>query len=175
MWKTPHGMGNLDDSGKIGGSGGGEFAKDVAQWQSPQSRDWKSGEILPETADKHLGSRPLNEQVRAFQSSYLDRGWGQLALSMTFETFTDEALVALGNAIKPNSETQSDGPTCWCETPGCAQQSHKRKLNPLFVTVLMGWRVSWLASEPLPYGHAETELFHFKLRSRLRSLLEGSD
>ena len=42
---------------------GGEFAVDVANWQSPQSRDYRSGLIEPETADKHLGSRPLNEQM----------------------------------------------------------------------------------------------------------------
>jgi hypothetical protein len=37
-------------------------------WQTPQSRDWKSDDIKPETATKHLGSRPLNEQATKFQS-----------------------------------------------------------------------------------------------------------
>ena len=32
-------------------------------WQSPQSRDYRSGLIEPETAAKHVGSRPLNEEV----------------------------------------------------------------------------------------------------------------
>lgn len=34
-WKTPHGMGGLDASGKMGGAGGGEFAKQANQWQTP--------------------------------------------------------------------------------------------------------------------------------------------
>jgi hypothetical protein len=36
---------------------------EVRHWQSPQGRDFRSGIITPETAAKHLGSRPLNEEV----------------------------------------------------------------------------------------------------------------
>ena len=32
-------------------------------WQSPQARDHRDGRIEPETAAKHCGSRPLNEEV----------------------------------------------------------------------------------------------------------------
>lgn len=32
-WKTPHGMSNRDFRGKVGGCGGGEFAKQANQWQ----------------------------------------------------------------------------------------------------------------------------------------------
>lgn len=35
VWKTPHGMGNLDATGKRGGSGGGEFAKQANNWTTP--------------------------------------------------------------------------------------------------------------------------------------------
>lgn len=38
-WKTPHGMGNIDASGKHGGAGGGEFAKQVNAWTTPQAHD----------------------------------------------------------------------------------------------------------------------------------------
>lgn len=32
IWKTPHGMGGMDASGKHGGAGGGEFAKQANEW-----------------------------------------------------------------------------------------------------------------------------------------------
>lgn len=43
QWKTPHGMGGLDASGKNGGSGGGEFAKQATQWTTPQAHDSGGG------------------------------------------------------------------------------------------------------------------------------------
>lgn len=58
-WKTPHGMSNRDAKGKVGGCGGGEFALQANQWQTPQSRDYKSGESLQDYGN----TRPLNEQV----------------------------------------------------------------------------------------------------------------
>lgn len=141
----------------------------AALWQSPQSRDWKSGEIMPETAAKHLGSRPLNEQVIQHHSASMVQGWGLLALSMTSENFTDEALAALGNAIRPNSTTPSDGPSCWCGTPGCVLPSHKRKLNPLFVAVLMGFSPFWLTGEPHPCGRLGMQF----MRTRRLALLSN--
>jgi hypothetical protein len=36
-WQTPHGMGNRDRSGKLGGCGGGEFGKQANQWNSSGS------------------------------------------------------------------------------------------------------------------------------------------
>lgn len=181
------------------------IAEQAESWQSPQSRDWRSGLIEAETAAKHLGSRPLNEQVmnwptpnahptapnngttrengrkaqritdqcldtraRNHRSTSLVQGWGRLALSMTFENFTDEALAELGNAIRPNSETPSPGPTCWCDTPGCDLPSHKRKLSPIFVSVLMNWSPWFLTAEPSRSGLLATEFFRSR-RARLLS------
>jgi site-specific DNA-cytosine methylase len=42
-WKTPHGMGGMDASGKHGGSGGGEFAKQATNWTTPQAHDSGGG------------------------------------------------------------------------------------------------------------------------------------
>jgi hypothetical protein len=39
FWKTPHGMANMDASGKHGGAGGGEFAKQANAWPTPQVAD----------------------------------------------------------------------------------------------------------------------------------------
>jgi len=35
LWKTPHGAGNIDKTGKMGG--GGEFHKEVVNWQTPRT------------------------------------------------------------------------------------------------------------------------------------------
>lgn len=40
-----------------------DHAIQARNWQSPQARDFRSGEITQETAAKHNGSRPLNEEV----------------------------------------------------------------------------------------------------------------
>lgn len=42
-WKTPHGMGNLNASGKHGGSGGGEFGKQAMNWPTPYASDGQRG------------------------------------------------------------------------------------------------------------------------------------
>lgn len=39
------------------------LAVSVSNWQSPQSRDFRNGDITPKTKAKHLGSCPLNEEV----------------------------------------------------------------------------------------------------------------
>jgi hypothetical protein len=47
FWKTPHGMGNIDASGKHGGGGGGEFAKQANAWTTPQAHDSGGGRPRP--------------------------------------------------------------------------------------------------------------------------------
>ena len=43
FWKTPHGMSGMDASGKRGGPGGGEFAKQANNWTTPQAHDSAGG------------------------------------------------------------------------------------------------------------------------------------
>lgn len=42
-WKTPHGMSGMDHTGKVGG--GGEFAKQVQNWQTPSVADTEGGRM----------------------------------------------------------------------------------------------------------------------------------
>ena len=42
-WKTPHGMAGVGASGKHGGAGGGEFAKQANNWTTPQAHDSGGG------------------------------------------------------------------------------------------------------------------------------------
>lgn len=111
--------------------------------------------------------------VESEQTQFLDQGWGLLASSMTFESFTDEALAELGNAIRPNSATPSAGPNCWCGNLGCDLRSHKRRLNPLFVACLMGLPIWWLTTEPRPSGLSEMRSYHSMLVRRLSYFIGG--
>ncbi len=71
----------------------------------------------------------------------------------------------------PTDQPTQDGPTCWCGSPGCALPSHKRKLNPIFETWLMGWPLWWLTSVPELSGRSEMASFLCRQRSALSSLL----
>jgi hypothetical protein len=44
FWKTPHGMATTDHTGKRSGPGGGEFAKQVTQWPTPDANVMNDGE-----------------------------------------------------------------------------------------------------------------------------------
>ena len=62
VWKTPHGMANLDVTGKRGGAGGGEFAKQANNWPTPDARVMNDGEG-PQTWQKRqseLKARGIN-------------------------------------------------------------------------------------------------------------------
>lgn len=67
-------------------------------------------------------------------------------------------------------EPSTTGVICWCGVLSCGQQSHRRRLNPLFVIWMMGWPAHWLAPGPISYGRAETELYLSRLRWQLRFL-----
>jgi len=70
----------------------------------------------------------------------------------------------------PAPTTPTPGAKCWCGDPGCGRQSHKRKLNPLFVTFLMNWPVWWCHKEPMPYARRAMASWLSKGRWRLWSL-----
>lgn len=61
QWTTP----GTDSFRSRGGDRVNEMGLDqeARHWQSPQGRDFRSGEITQETKEKHVGSRPLNEEV----------------------------------------------------------------------------------------------------------------
>ncbi len=120
-WKTPHGMANTDATGKVGGAGGGEFALQANNWPTPAARDHKSGEASQETMDSN--ARPLNEV--ACHSSLL---------APPTSTPGGESSINTQNS-----------PPLWQPPPGVEQQptGPKRRLNPLFVEMLMGWPIGF--------------------------------
>lgn len=126
QWNTPHCPRPNDSSH----SESTYLGRQAQQWATPQQRDAKSAHASEETMDKN--SRPLNEAACRF--SLPVQGWVVMASSMTFENFSEQTLEQLGNAIKPNSETPSNG---------AASSKSTRRLNPLFSTWLMNFPLGW--------------------------------
>lgn len=104
---------------------------------------------------------PVSSQMR--QSTRQERTGGEI-LSEVAQNWKSSHL-------DPQAQT---GPLCWCNTPGCDLPSHKRKLNPLFVTWLMGWPIWWVATEPMRFAHSEMESYLCNARRLLRNFFEGS-
>ena len=72
QWQTP----GTDSFRSRGGDRVNEMGLDqeARNWQSPQGRDFRSGEITQESAAKHAGSRPLNEEVLNWPTSRAEDG-----------------------------------------------------------------------------------------------------
>jgi hypothetical protein len=91
---------------------------------------------------------------------------------------TSSVAAWLGPANSPGSRQAlaqpSSGKTCWCGTLNCGQPSHRRKLNPLFVTWMMGWPLWWTAPVPISSVRVEMESYLSKQRSQLRCLVGDS-
>ena len=151
-WSTPHGNENPNS-----GAGGGEFA-------TPSARDWKSGKAIQETMEGN--ARPLNEQASA--CSLPAQAWVEKACSMTYDSFTPEALAELGAAIKPNSATPSNGPASSTKDRGL-----RPRLNPAFDSWHMGFPWWWTRTAPISFGLAEMRWWLCKVRRRLEFLLRG--
>ena len=134
-------------------------------WPTPQSRDWKSGEASEETAEKN--ARPLNEIAET---------WPTPSASMATMEDMEQARYSGKDPRRPKysqslpqDQTTPDGPLCWCGIHGCALPSHKRRLNPLFVSFLMGLPPFWLLPAPMPFGPAEIASYRFRQRQVLES------
>jgi len=56
-WKTPHGMSNRDFRGKVGGCGGGEFAKQANNWSASESTPVADVEERSTLSGKSPGTR----------------------------------------------------------------------------------------------------------------------
>lgn len=68
-WKTPHGMSNKDHKGKVGGCGGGEFAKQANQWRTPNTRDHHAGGPRLEAEQRQIS---LCDQAPLWQTPATD-------------------------------------------------------------------------------------------------------
>ena len=132
-WHTPHGISNRDHTGKIGGCGGGEFAKQANQWQTPAADSFRS------RGGDRVDEMGLDQQARMFptpasrdyrtpnKESYQKRS--QTTKGEQLQNFVAHSLP---DPIPPSGPQSSE------TTPGLP-----RRLNPRFVEWLMGFPIGW--------------------------------
>lgn len=132
-WNTPHGMSNRDFRGKIGGCGGGEFAKQANQWQTPATDSFRSsgGDRKDEMG---LDQQARSHQVQAIPDGPISSESGH-GLPRRFPT--PSASMATMQDMEQAQYAGSD--------PNRPKYSslEKRRLNPRFVSWLMGFPVDW--------------------------------
>ena len=136
-WKTPHGMSNRDHKGKVGGCGGGEFAKQANQWQTPATDSFRS------RGGDRTDEMGLDQQARYFPTpasrdyrtpntkSYQERSNSTKGEQLQ-NYYVEHHFPSLPAPLIP------DGPPSSTTTP-----TSRRRLNPQFVEWLMGFPIRW--------------------------------
>lgn len=144
-WKTPHGFQNTDASGKTAG-GGGEFAKQVMQWRTPDS----PGAGGPRNRKKSIGhghQTTIAEQAEQWPTPVV----GDHRSGITGKVAKKNArplCEAVSAFSLPDRRTSKHGPKFSKATPNSLRQ-----LNPLFVEWLMGVPLGW--TSPAAGGSAD--------------------
>ena len=138
-WKTPHGMSNVDFRGKVGGCGGGEFAKQANNWVTPNARDWKS-ETGSEN-NRYDRTPGLSRQV--YNLSHPDPpipdGPASSENVPTSRRLWPTARQEPGTHSIVNGKRYETS----LEYVARDQKDQTRRLNPRFVEWLMGFPISW--------------------------------
>lgn len=181
FWSTPRAISGGPETaerkqelGRVD-SGGGDLQAQTERWGTPTSRDWKDG-TSANTAPTNglLGRQVIQEWPLAGPIS--GHQCGALGAADTLSE-ADAPAVLLSDEDSPclllDQALLISGKTCWCGIRNCDQQSHRRKLNSLFTLWLMGLPLHWLAPAPTNCGHVETQLYLYRLRLQLESLLKG--
>jgi len=177
-WPTPDTGESQSGHGVRGGPGGGDVGKQAVVWSAPE---W----YTPQTpgGGRSVGVEIISAKGRTATGE--KRTVGLESQARWWPTPAANAATGPGRQGRnggPNLQTAAcslpdqpiqPGGTCWCGRPGCDLQSHKRKLNPLFVAWLMGWPIWWCITEPMPCAHSEMESYLCRQRSRLRTLLDA--
>jgi hypothetical protein len=124
MWTTPHGMSNRDQSGKVGGCGGGEFGHQTTQWRSPTVRDHHKGGPRLDADQRQLAlcdqaetmwQTPATDSFRSRGDRKEEMGLDQQARSQNWIT---------PNARDWKSETGSEN-NRYDKTPGLSRQVYE--------------------------------------------------
>lgn len=143
----------------------------VVNWATPRAEDGESAGNHLGASDSLTGQTSLWKTPTAEDSAdreHARNNRGEPKLSYQAKTFSEP----VSESSLPAQPTPS-GKTCWCLDPGCGLRSHKRRLNPIFVTWLMGWPIWWVTSVPQPYAPQAMALWRSNAQRLLRSLLGG--
>jgi hypothetical protein len=187
-WKTPHGMGGTDAKGHTAG-GGGEFARQVLNWQTPatdsfrcrgglrkneegldqQARNWPTPKTITGGANSNRENRrrpggqtagaDLQEAVQLWPTPKTPTGGSESRQAKARRGSGGADLPAVAVSFPPSPQGLTISP----HGPSCSD--HTRRLNPLFVEHLMGFPLGWTDCAALETGsfrswlRTHTELF----------------
>ena len=166
-WKTPHGMGNFDKEGKVGGAGGGEFAKQANQWPTPNVPN--RGPESKQSKATRPDSGGIDLQTEAAQwptprsAEYKECGPEG---SKSHEHRLDRKyLDATAQSFHPSPPAPASS------TNGGESSKSRRRLNPLFVCWLMGFPIGWGHADLNGFGPTAMRSYLCRQRMLLSSLL----
>ena len=124
-------------------------------WPTPATRDYKAAS----NSELHVTEAGTGRMHMDQLPNYVEHGWKEPA-----------------SHFSPPDHQAPLGKTCWCGTQNCDLPSHKRKLNPLFDEILMGWPLNWTSrTARIGYGPAGMELYRRRLAVLLSYLCGGLD
>ena len=145
------------------------LSDDVLLWQTPATDSFRS------RGGSRRGEMGLDQQARSMYPTPASRDYRapntRPYRERSGSTKGEQLPNFIRHCFRPVQDNQPSGPTCWCGTRTCAQQSHARRLNPLFVTWMMGWPIWWCTTAPRLSAPAEMESWLSKARRRMQCLL----
>lgn len=114
LWSTPTAHDGRRPGPDIHSTVGANLNRDAATWATPRGKDYKGATTRSVGKERPINHEDLPTQAAAwplpaFPSGPQVRDWVVMALSMTSSNFCEKTLLELGESIKPNSPTPSDG------------------------------------------------------------------
>lgn len=181
-WLTPHGMGGIDSTGKLGA--GGEFAKQATQWLTPNVPN--GGRSVP----AELVASKGQDSEQAGGAGTIARGnRGHLLSSATTMAWPTPASrdhkgtdlpsrrggASLSHATQtgvfshssPQDQPIPDGQESSPDGPGSP-----RRLNPAFGCWLMGLPCWWTNPGLTSFARSETDAYRSRLQQHLSCLFD---
>lgn len=160
LWMTPHGMAGVDHTGHRGA--GGEFAKQVSQWGTPNShertqtpRDVDHGEQLANQVDlwpSPVARSPADCPAERARNS---PAAAAAAASVFMETLPENWATPKAADLSHQAQaTESDGQPSSPNVPGS-----RPRLNPAFVAWLQGIPWWWTSPESISFAPSEMALY----------------
>lgn len=174
-WKTPHGMGSIDHSGKQGS--GGEFHKQVMMWSTPRTitGGGESAQRKKELGRTESGRGDLQSQIQQ-QARTFPTPAARDYRSPNKRSYQERSGTTKGEQLSNYVAHSLQGQ----ETPTGLPSStdsllFPQRLNPAFVSWLMGLPWWWTHPEPINFARSEMALYLCRQQSRLRFLLDALD
>ena len=143
-WKTPHGMAGIDATGKRGGPGGGEFAKQANNWPTPRTTDQQSGRGAIQSGETFYRPSTLfdaGEKVGQANLSDVSEMW-QTPATDSFRSRGGDRKDEMGLDQQARLQWTTPNARDWKSEEGCEGNNYDRSPNPS--------RQVYLSSLPAP-------------------------